>query len=126
MKIYCISALFLTPIVTFSQRVYESETDLIVKTIKHENTVKDSVRFDKSDGSLINRSFIFYKRFISSQDIDACVFIPSCSEYAIDVTKKHGKLVGGIMTFDRLLRCNGSANKQYEFDKKAKKFIDFP
>jgi len=126
MKTYFISALLLTPIVAFSQRVYENETDLITKTIKDKNTIKDSVKFDKSDGSFVKRSFIFYKRFISSQDIDACVFIPSCSEYAIDVTKKHGKLVGGIMTFDRLLRCNGSANKQYEFDKNTKKFIDVP
>jgi putative component of membrane protein insertase Oxa1/YidC/SpoIIIJ protein YidD len=61
--------------------------------------------------------FLFYKTFFSSQDLTVCTFTPSCSEYGILAVKKFGMVKGGVMTMDRLTRCNGLSPQNYEFDK---------
>lgn len=118
--------LLILPFVGFSQKKLDDDQVFLKRINTTRNQENDSLYFNQEDRSLANRSFIFYKKFISSQDIDACVFVPSCSEYALQAIHKHGKLKGGIMTFDRLLRCNGSNNKPYELDKNTQKFIDYP
>lgn len=70
--------------------------------------------------------FLFYKTFISSQDQTVCTFTPSCSEYGILAIKKHGMVKGGVMTMDRLTRCNGLSPTNYEYDAKAKLLKDDP
>ena len=34
-----------------------------------------------------------------------CPMYPACSEYSLESVKKHGLLIGWIMTCDRLMRC---------------------
>ena len=46
-----------------------------------------------------------YRKNISPIDGKDCPMYPSCSEYSIQSFKKHGSLVGWIMTVDRLFRC---------------------
>ena len=46
-----------------------------------------------------------YRENISPIDGKNCPMYPSCSEYSIQSIKKHGSLVGWIMTVDRLFRC---------------------
>lgn len=71
--------------------------------------------------------FLFYKYFISSQDLpDICNFHPSCSEYGILSIKKNGVIVGTLSTFDRLTRCNGLNKDQYVRDEKTGKLLDYP
>ncbi len=70
--------------------------------------------------------FLFYKTFISSQDLTVCTFTPSCSEYGILAIKAHGMVKGGLMTMDRLTRCNGLSPQNYEFDKKTFLLKDDP
>lgn len=70
--------------------------------------------------------FLFYKTFFSSQDLTVCTFTPSCSEYGILAVKKFGMVKGGIMTMDRLTRCNGLSPQNYEFDKTAMLLKDDP
>ena len=70
--------------------------------------------------------FLFYKTFISSQDLTVCTFTPSCSEYGILAIKSHGLVKGGLMTVDRLTSCNGLSPQNYEFDKKALLLKDDP
>ena len=48
-----------------------------------------------------------YRTIISPIDGDRCPMYPSCSTYALEALKKHGPIVGWIMTCDRLLRCGG-------------------
>lgn len=36
-----------------------------------------------------------------------CPMYPSCSVYSVQSLKKHGPLVGWMMTCDRLIRCGG-------------------
>jgi uncharacterized protein len=63
--------------------------------------------------------FLFYKKFISSQDYNSCVFTPSCSVYAMESIKKLGFLVGYMSAFDRLTRCSGLAAGYYPIDPKT-------
>jgi uncharacterized protein len=70
--------------------------------------------------------FLMYKTFFSSQDLAACTFTPSCSEFGILSVKKYGVVKGGIMTMDRLTRCNGLSPQNYEIDKKTFLLKDEP
>ena len=47
----------------------------------------------------------FYQEFISPIDGDRCPMTPTCSQYAAQAFKKHGPVMGWIMTCDRLTRC---------------------
>jgi putative membrane protein insertion efficiency factor len=46
-----------------------------------------------------------YQKFLSAGDGHRCPMMPSCSQYSIEAFRKHGYLLGWIMTSDRLLRC---------------------
>lgn len=74
---------------------------------------------------LISASFLFYKKFISSQDVNACVFHPSCSVYMIETIKKNGVVTGLLDGIDRLLRCHSFVNTaDYPFNKISEKYYD--
>jgi putative component of membrane protein insertase Oxa1/YidC/SpoIIIJ protein YidD len=47
----------------------------------------------------------FYKNHISVVDGNRCSMYPSCSNYASQSFKKHGMIMGWIMSCDRLVRC---------------------
>lgn len=70
--------------------------------------------------------FLMYKTLISSQDQAVCTFTPSCSEYGIMAVKHFGLIKGGLMTTDRLTRCNGLSPTNYEIDKKTGLLKDNP
>ena len=44
-----------------------------------------------------------YRNHISAVDGDRCPSLPSCSSYSFNAMKKHGFLIGWIMTVDRLI-----------------------
>ena len=46
-----------------------------------------------------------YQKYISRMNGHRCPMRPSCSQYGMEAFKKHGYLLGWIMTSDRLLRC---------------------
>lgn len=75
---------------------------------------------------LFSGLFLFYKTFFSSQDLTVCTFTPSCSEFGILAVKKFGVVKGGVMTMDRLTRCNGLSPSNYEVDKKTMLLKDDP
>ncbi len=82
---------------------------------------------DKEFPMLISGAFLLYKRILSAQDVDACVFTPSCSVYMMETIKKHGLLEGILDGTDRLLRCHGFADhKHYEICKTSGKLYDAP
>ena len=35
-----------------------------------------------------------------------CIYIPTCSEYALEAIEKYGAFKGGPLTVWRILRCN--------------------
>ncbi len=67
--------------------------------------------------------FVLYKDVLSSQDVDSCVFTPSCSVYAVESVKKNGAIYGIMDAFDRLTRCN-PAPKQFSIDPNTHKYYD--
>jgi hypothetical protein len=44
-----------------------------------------------------------FRTYISPVDGDRCPSYPSCSQYGLEAIRKHGVLVGLVMTFDRLI-----------------------
>lgn len=57
----------------------------------------------------------FYQKFISPmKGRRTCLFIPSCSTYAIQAIKKYGAFKGGFMAFKRILRCNPFGKGGYD------------
>jgi putative component of membrane protein insertase Oxa1/YidC/SpoIIIJ protein YidD len=68
--------------------------------------------------------FVTYKEILSSQDIDACVFTPSCSVYAIESIKQKGAIAGYFNAIDRLTRCNPGRNKNMPIDPVTGKYYD--
>ena len=53
----------------------------------------------------------FYQTWFSGADGARCPMYPSCSGYADRAFKKHGPVMGWIMTCDRLLRCGRSETR---------------
>jgi putative membrane protein insertion efficiency factor len=47
-----------------------------------------------------------YKRWISPALPNACRFVPTCSEYAMEAVDRHGAWRGSMLAGWRLLRCH--------------------
>jgi uncharacterized protein len=43
-----------------------------------------------------------------------CIYIPTCSQYAIEALEKYGVLKGGLLSVWRILRCNPFAKGGYD------------
>ncbi len=84
---------------------------------------KESFEYQKP---VLNRLFTFnelvflgrnlirlYQTFISSQDLTVCMFHPHCSLYADWAINEYGAFQGGLMSSDRVLRCNGFGSYYY-------------
>ncbi len=54
-----------------------------------------------------------YQTAISSQDVPACNFTPSCSRFALDAINQGGFMKGALLGADRLLRCHWFSAKLY-------------
>ncbi len=68
----------------------------------------------------------FYQLFISPQDVSACPFDPTCSEYARQAIYKYGLAAGVVMAADRLQRCNGFSARSYPRDPATGRLVDPP
>lgn len=55
-----------------------------------------------------------YKTVISPLLPNACRFLPTCSEYAIEAVKEFGPGRGAVLTAWRLLRCNPTGGSGYD------------
>ena len=45
---------------------------------------------------------LFYQHYLSHQWGQTCAYYPSCSNYALLAIRKHGAVLGTVLTFDRL------------------------
>jgi len=70
--------------------------------------------------------FLFYKNFISSQDMASCSFYPSCSEYALIVVRKQNLFIGTMNFFDRLTRCHTLTPQHYHINTELRLQMDPP
>lgn len=75
-----------------------------------DNSVKKVIKQDKDslyDGNILKMALTagvrFFQKFVSPVDGDRCSMYPTCSHYSAQALKKHGAVMGFIMTADRLL-----------------------
>lgn len=47
-----------------------------------------------------------YQKYYSPTRPDRCIFVPSCSQYAVEAIEKYGSIKGSYMAIKRILRCN--------------------
>lgn len=53
------------------------------------------------------RMIRWYQKYLSPlKRRTHCIFIPTCSNYAVEALTKYGVLKGGWLTIKRLIRCN--------------------
>jgi hypothetical protein len=55
-----------------------------------------------------------YKALISPMLPNACRFVPTCSEYAMEAIERYGAFRGGMKALWRLLRCHPFAAGGYD------------
>jgi putative membrane protein insertion efficiency factor len=59
-----------------------------------------------ASSNVLLKAIHFYRSFISPTQGGRCGFYPSCSTFGLHTVQHYGALQGGIMTADRLTRCN--------------------
>lgn len=131
MKMKCIGTVFLLlNLLLCGSNSFAQKNASLYKNILDDGNIKKTYWQAQDNKSEVQTAFsglfLFYKTFISSQDLTVCTFTPSCSEYGILAIKGQGLVKGGLMTMDRLTRCNGLSPQNYEFDKKTILLIDDP
>jgi len=55
-----------------------------------------------------------YKRWISPALPPSCRYVPTCSEYAIEVVERYGVVRGGMLAVWRVLRCHPFVKGGYD------------
>tara|TARA_B100001175_G_C19074278_1_gene432848 strand:+ start:49 stop:240 length:192 start_codon:yes stop_codon:yes gene_type:complete len=55
-----------------------------------------------------------YQNLISPFFAPSCRYKPTCSEYGIQVIKKHGALKGGMFAIKRILSCHPFGGDGYD------------
>lgn len=66
------------------------------KTFKNSNPVS----------LLFGGTLYVYQNFVSQHFSADCLYDPSCSEFSKQAVKEYGLFKGGLLSFDRLSRCN--------------------
>ena len=56
----------------------------------------------------------FYQKAISPYKRFHCIYIPTCSQYAIEAIEKYGPFKGGVLAIKRILRCNPFCKGGYD------------
>jgi putative component of membrane protein insertase Oxa1/YidC/SpoIIIJ protein YidD len=69
------------------------------------NNVDAEDTHSKQDTSILASPLTLYQATVSKADGQRCPMYPSCSHYAAQAVERHGKILGWLLTGDRLLRC---------------------
>ena len=57
----------------------------------------------------------FYRKHLSGLKRNpTCIFVPTCSQYALEAVEKYGAIKGGFLAFRRILRCNPFSKGGYD------------
>jgi putative component of membrane protein insertase Oxa1/YidC/SpoIIIJ protein YidD len=105
--------LLLIPHVVLGQKVDITAMKDLFKTPKKQTFttyVKKSSNELEFTAALL---FLGYKEFFSSQDMQSCVFYPSCSVYAIESLGNDPFPLSVLKIFDRLTRCHPLASPKH-------------
>lgn len=55
-----------------------------------------------------------YRAVISPVLPPSCIYVPTCSQYAIEALRRYGALRGGWLALTRILRCNSRHKGGYD------------
>ncbi len=56
---------------------------------------------------LFIKLIVIYRKYLSPlKGRSACIYTPTCSQYAIEAYEKYGVVKGSYLTAKRILRCN--------------------
>ena len=47
-----------------------------------------------------------YRKYISPLKRPCCIYVPTCSQYAIEALEKYGAVKGSYLAIRRILRCH--------------------
>lgn len=47
-----------------------------------------------------------YRKYISPLKMPCCIYVPTCSQYAIEALEKYGAVKGSYLAIRRILRCH--------------------
>ena len=114
------------PLNCFSQESEDiSKFENLFAEKPHTHKWGDQLKNNRNELSFVlSTFFVLYKELLSSQDVDACVFTPSCSVYAIESIKQKGAVNGYFNAIDRLTRCNPGRHKNLPIDSGTGKYFD--
>ena len=54
----------------------------------------------------ILKSIHLYRQYISPMSPPKCIYVPTCSQYAIEAIEKYGTVKGGFLATKRIFRCH--------------------
>ena len=126
MKKFVIIFLIITPLACNAQNsIDRKKFENLFEEKNQAHNWGDQLKNNRNELMFIfSATFVIYKEVFSSQDIDACVFTPSCSVYAIESIKQKGVIVGFFNAIDRLTRCNPGRKKSMPVDLQTGKYYD--
>ncbi|MDD6232066.1 MAG: membrane protein insertion efficiency factor YidD [Frisingicoccus sp.] len=55
---------------------------------------------------LLIKCICFYRKYISPYKQPCCIYVPTCSQYAIEALEKYGAIKGSYLAIRRILRCH--------------------
>ena len=55
-----------------------------------------------------------YKQWLSPMLPPSCLYVPTCSEFAIEAIERYGVVRGGLKAAWRILRCHPFVNGGYD------------
>lgn len=123
LKLLIIRSSFGLPLFLFSFTVFAQQVDLESDLILTDSISKQQIHnhekriyiFKNQPKSFKNStpvsliyggSLYVYQNFISQHLSASCLYNPSCSDFSKQAVKEYGLLKGGLLSFDRLSRCN--------------------
>ena len=75
----------------------------------------------------LRTAMYIYQKEITYLTFSSCMYHPSCSEFSRQCIEKYGIIKGGLLTLDRLTRCNSTEARTARMEKAPDgRFIDLP
>ena len=100
-----LSILYLAPLCLFFGSNCIASEMMNGPRVKHELSPERQIETSAVKLVLKGGLKLFQKR-VSPVDGPRCGFHPTCSSFGLTAVNQNGAVVGGIMTADRLIRCN--------------------
>lgn len=104
---FLVLAAAVPPVHSQSWGPWSASSDAPALQDQTDRDIPSTVRASSHEHSIAGTPFIWmmkgYQQYISPVDGDRCPMYPTCSQYSIEAIRKHGPVLGIIMTVDRLM-----------------------